>query len=160
MEGKNSCDNFASEYKSSRQLHFRSYTRMVFPYQILGPMEGLSILDLACRDGIQTRRLMESGAEKVLGVDLSAEMISLALEEEVLDPLGCEQEVGDASNPGSAGEFEIVNEAHLLNYANPAKLLSQFAKTICSNLKPGGRFLGINNNPAKAAAAYPALLKI
>ena len=159
MTETNSYDNFAAEYQSSKQLPFRSYVEWYSLSKLLGPVEGLSILDLACGDGIYTRRLRESGAARVLGIDLSGEMIALAREQEECAPLGCEYEVGDAASLGIAGEFDIVMGAYLLNYANSTELLSQFAKTIFSNLKPGGRFLGINDNPAQEPSAYPLCRK-
>jgi toxoflavin synthase len=41
-----------------------------------------SVLDLACGEGFYTRLLRQTGAGRVVGVDLSAGMIALARQEE------------------------------------------------------------------------------
>lgn len=154
MPSEKSYDLFAAEYKDSKQLPFRTHVEAFTLFKLLGEVEGLSILDLACGEGIYARRLMKAGAARVCGVDLSEEMIALAVKEERRDPLGCHYQVGDAGELGSLGRFDVVVGAYLLNYAASREELTRFARTIHSNLKPGGRFIGVNDNPAQDPAGY------
>jgi ubiquinone/menaquinone biosynthesis C-methylase UbiE len=52
----------------------------------LGDLSGLSVLDLACGDGMGTRLIMQWGAARVVGVDISAQMIALAQQREDASP--------------------------------------------------------------------------
>jgi toxoflavin synthase len=55
---------------------------------MVGALPGKSVMDLACGFGYYTRRLKQHGAARVIGVDISPEMIRLAREHEQKDPLG------------------------------------------------------------------------
>ena len=56
-------------------------------FDILGDVQNLSILDLACGQGYLSRILARKGA-KVVGVDLSEKMLEIAQESEASEPLG------------------------------------------------------------------------
>lgn len=148
-------DAIAKDYQDSKQLPFRRYAEGPMLLKLLGDIEGLSILDLACGEGIYARRFKNLGAKSVLGVDISQEMIALAKKAEQEDPLGIDFVVGDALNLGRVGEFDVVVGSYLLNYARTPHELSAFCATIAANLKPGGRFVGMNDNPANDVAHYP-----
>ena len=45
--------------------------------ELAGDVRDQRILDLACGEGFYTRRLKAAGAARVLGIDVSAEMIAL-----------------------------------------------------------------------------------
>ena len=47
---------------------------------MLGSVAGLGVLDLACGEGFYTRQIARDGATRVVGVDISPEMIALAEE--------------------------------------------------------------------------------
>lgn len=83
----------------------------------LGDLAGLSVLDLACGDGMGTRLLSQWGAARVVGVDLSPQMIALAQQREDAEPIGIEYRVADAATLGKIGEFDRVCAAYLLHYA-------------------------------------------
>lgn len=54
---------------------------------LLGPVTGLRVLDVACGHGRLTRELARRGAS-VVGIDISGILISKAVEAEQNDPLG------------------------------------------------------------------------
>jgi SAM-dependent methyltransferase len=56
-------------------------------FDILGDVQDLSVLDLACGQGYLSRILARKGA-KVVGVDLSEKMLEIAQESEASDSLG------------------------------------------------------------------------
>lgn len=160
MSSAHSYDAIAREYKESKQLPFRIHVEAYTLVTLLGDVKGLSVLDLACGEGIYSRLLKRAGAARVVGVDLSAGMIALAQQEEAREPLGCEYFVGDAgrleesAEAQALGTFDLVLGSYLLNYADSAEALRRFAGTIYAHLKPGGRFVGINDNPAQDPGGY------
>ncbi len=63
---------------------------------------------MACRDGFYTPALKRAGASEVTGVDSSAEMIRLAEQEELRQPLGCTYPHQDAAIFESIGSIDGV----------------------------------------------------
>jgi len=107
----------------------------------LGDLAGLSVLDLACGDGMGTRLLRRWGATRVVGVDLSPQMIALAQQREEAEPLGIDYRVADVASLGTVGEFDRVSAAYLLHYAEDRDQLGQLVRTVYDNLKPGQQFV-------------------
>jgi len=58
--------------------------------RVIGPVRGLSILDLACGNGYLTRRWARRGAARVVGVDRSEPTLAGARRRERDDPTGAE----------------------------------------------------------------------
>lgn len=141
-------DKISEEYKESKLLPFRKYQEEYTLFNLAGDVTGKKVLDLACGEGIYTRKLISVGAVTATGVDLSAEMIKLAKAEEEKRPIGCDYHVSDAGSLGRVGDYDVVIASYLLNYAQTEEQLRSFAVTIYDNMKPGGHFAGYNNNPA------------
>ena len=112
------------------------------------------LLDLACGEGFYTRKLKQAGAAAVAGVDLSGEMIALAELAEQRQPLGCRYLVHDVATLPDLDAFDLVTAMYLLNYARSRAELEAFCRTVYRQLKPGGRFVGVNDNPANDPAHY------
>jgi SAM-dependent methyltransferase len=106
-----------------------------------------SALDLACGEGRYTRRLKQMGFTRVVGTDISEEMIQMAKEQELASPLGVEYFVGDAGSRTRWGEFDLATAWFLLHYANSKEHLEQMCVTIADNLKKGGVFIAYQSNP-------------
>ncbi len=137
----------AEEYKSSKllpwRLHVESYTYL----KKLGDLSGLKILDLACGEGFYSRIFKLKGASKVVGVDLSDEMIRLAKEAEGHNPVGIEYHAHNVLSLELNEKFDLVCASYLLNYAKSPEELNQMVKVISKHLKPNGRFVTVNSNP-------------
>lgn len=142
----------------------RAYDRMIgdlpvrqvieYTYRrLIGDVRGKSVLDLACGNGFYTRIFKDQGAARVLGVDLSAELIALAREHEAAQPLGVEYRVGDGNTLGKLGDFDIVTTAFLLNYAPTREVLLAMCEGIAENLR-GDRFVAINLNVVEGDQFY------
>lgn len=113
----------------------------------LGALAGLSVLDLACGDGMGTRLIKRWGADRVVGVDISPQMIALAQQREDAEPMGIEYRVADAATLGGIGRFDRVAAAYLLHYAESRDQLLQMARTVHDNLAPGQHFVASIANP-------------
>jgi toxoflavin synthase len=154
MTDDNSYDKIAEQYKNSKKLGFRKYIEEYTLIKLAGDISGKQILDLACGEGIYTRKIKQLGASAIIGVDLSAEMIKLAEEEERKNPIGCQYLVNDALNLGKIGDFDVVMCMYLLNYAQSKEELLQMCEAIYMNLKPNGKLIGFNDNPMNNLENY------
>ena len=149
-------DNIARDYQQSKKLPFRECIEWYTYRRMLGAVSGKNILDLACGEGFYSRRVKQLGAATVVGVDISSKMIAMAKRQEAARPLGIDYIVGDASEPVVHGNFDMVIASYLLNYARSRQELLAFCRTIAVNLKAGGRFVSINNNPDHPPQTFEA----
>ena len=141
-------DRIATKYKRAKLQPWRAHLEQYTLLRLAGDLAGKAVIDLACGEGYYTRLLRQTGAARVVGVDLSHEMIGLADAQEALEPLGIEYRVGDVKALDTAGEFDLAVAAYLLNYAQTAAELTAMCRAVAGALKPGGRFVTVNNNPA------------
>lgn len=143
-------DGVADSYDQTfKLLPSREHIEAFSLYRLLGDLSGRSILDLACGTGIFTRAIRRWGAVRVVGVDISEDMVRVARAHEAEAPLGLEYVVGDAATIGELGQFDCAVAIHLLGYATSRDVLVQMGKSVARNLEPGGRFI--------AAIAHPEL---
>jgi toxoflavin synthase len=147
-------DQIAGQYKQAKLQPWRTYIERYTLLRLVGDLEGKTVLDLACGEGYYTRELKRRGATRVVGVDLSHEMIALAKTEETRAPLGIEYLVGDVRSLNVPGQFDLTFAAYLLNYARTAEELTQMCRAVANSLRPAGRFVTANNNPAEPPANF------
>jgi len=152
-------DNIAWQYKKSKELPVRQYVETYTYFSLIGEMAGKTILDLACGEGFYTRKFKHNGAIHVVGVDISEKMIELAQQEEAKKPLGIEYIVGDVIELKKIGRFDLVVASFLLNHAQTKEQLLKMCQSIYTNLKPGARFVSINNNSEQPPESYHKLEK-
>jgi toxoflavin synthase len=138
-------DKIAEQYKSALGIKTRHLSDYNFQMHV-GDVTGQSVLDLACGSGDFTRKFKHKGAARVLGIDISSEMIKLARQDEAQDPLGIEYQINNVSEMGKVGEFDLVAASFLLHYATTKAELLQMCQTVYDNLKPGHRFVTLNTN--------------
>jgi SAM-dependent methyltransferase len=99
--------------------------------------------------------IRQRGSAKVTGVDLSEKMIGLARASEAQQRLGIDYIVGDGRNLRIAADYDLAVAAYFLNYAHDRAELSAMCSGIARCLKPGGRFVTVNCNPACDFPAAP-----
>jgi 2-polyprenyl-3-methyl-5-hydroxy-6-metoxy-1,4-benzoquinol methylase len=77
--------------------------------ELLGPVAGLRVLDVACGHGRITRELARQGAD-VTGIDISGILVSKAIQTEQNEPLGIQYIHADVTAAGALGEgaFDAV----------------------------------------------------
>ena len=141
-------DPIAEQYKRSKQQPWRTYIECFTLLELMGDPRGMTALDVACGEGFYTRLIRERGAARVVGVDLSQGMIDLARKQEVAHRLGIEYVVGDARELPVSEPYDLAVAAYLLNYARNREELQAMCNGIARCLKPGGRFVTVNCNPA------------
>jgi 2-polyprenyl-3-methyl-5-hydroxy-6-metoxy-1,4-benzoquinol methylase len=140
-------DDIAALYGESKNNSIKQYSELYTFLKYLGDVGGKTVLDVACGDGDYTRRLKRLGAARVVGVDISAQMIARARAMEQENPLGIQYQVNDIVALAPLGAFDLVTAVYLFPYAPTKTALDKMAQAIAHNLKPGGRLLAITTNP-------------
>jgi len=122
--------------------------------EVLGPVAGRRVLDLACGDGRLSRVLAHGGAQEVIGLDVSEEMLDRARAQNA--PGQPEAFAGNVSyHQASAADetfqltppADLVTAMYLFHYARNVEELTAMARLIGRNLKQGGRFVTYTINP-------------
>lgn len=155
-------DKIGDAYTKEEERPIRKYVINPSFFEILGNVKGKDILDLGCGEGKLTRKIKEKGAEKVIGIDLSKEMIKLAIKKENKNPLGINYIVSDVIKLKKIKEFNIAIGGFLLHYSKTKKELFNMCKNIYKNLKKNSRFIALNNNPENSLSfneKYDNLIK-
>ena len=117
------------------------------------------MIDIACGEGFDTGMIRQRGAAKVTGVDLSEKMIGLARAGEARQRLGIDYIVADGRDLGVAADYDLAVAAYFLNYAQDRAGLNAMCSGIARCLKPGGRSVTVNCNPACDFPAAPSYRK-
>ena len=149
-------DPIAEQYKRAKQQPWRAHVEAFTLMNLIGDPTGKAVIDIACGEGFYTRMIRERGAAKVTGVDLSAKMIELARTLEAQQLLGIDYLVGDGRDLKLQADYDLAVAAYLLNYARDAAELNAMCRGIASCLRPGGRFVTVNSNPACDFSAAPS----
>jgi len=149
-------DQIAEQYQRAKRQPWRMHVEHYTLFELLGDLRGRSVLDLACGDGFFSRFLKQAGASRVLGVDISHGMIELARAEETRHSLGAEYVVQDAKSLRLPETFDVVEAAYLLNYAQTREELLAMCRACARHLRPGGRFVTVNNDPAQPPEHFAA----
>lgn len=134
-------DSLVRAYQRSKTMPFRVYSEIPNHLESLGDLHGRNVLDLACGEGFYTRLIKQAGAARVVGVDLSPEMIALARQQEQQSPVGIEYFAGAAESIADLGTFDVVSAAYLLNCAPDIATLNGMTQAISRSLAPGGRLV-------------------
>lgn len=108
-------------------------------FELLGPVRGSRVLDVACGHGRFTRELARRGAQ-VVGVDLSVGLLDKARALEERDPHGIQYVRADVTDnwspPGEA--FDVVSCSFGLSDIDD---LDGCVDAVAKGLRPGGRFV-------------------
>lgn len=149
---KTSWDNVADWYDDLLEQDPNSFQKNVLMpnlIRIVEPKKGMMILDLACGQGYFARAFHQNGA-KVIGYDISKELIALALEKEKKRKEG-EEKIQFHVTPADSlpflqdGTIDVITI--VLALQNIENILGVFAE--CSRvLKSGGRLVMVINHPA------------
>jgi 2-polyprenyl-3-methyl-5-hydroxy-6-metoxy-1,4-benzoquinol methylase len=121
--------------------------------ELLGPVAGLQVLDVACGHGRITRELARGGA-RVVGIDLSGALIARALETEQDEQLGIRYLHDDVTVPGSLGNDDRDFDLAVCNFGlSDIDDLDAAIAAVGAALRPGGRFAFSMVHPCFAGGA-------
>ncbi|WP_424211305.1 class I SAM-dependent methyltransferase [Streptomyces sp. BI20] len=134
-------DEIGEAFEGFKNLPLARYGEVAGTLALVGDVKGRSVLDLACGTGFYSRELKRRGASRVLGVDISGEMIAVANTIEEAEPLGIEYAVGDVAElPRYEEPFEVGLAVQAFNYAPDVATVERMCRAIHANLVPGADF--------------------
>ena len=117
-------------------------------FELCGSVEGLKILDLGCGEGYGARLLIKKGASNVEGIDISSQMINLAMKYEENKKSKINYQVGNIKSlPFEDNTFDIVLGIFVFNYLYIDETLVAM-KEIYRVLKKQGRFIFVVPHPS------------
>ncbi len=142
-------DDIFLDYKIvTRELAIMKYAEEFTFLSLLGDVKGRIALDLACGEGRFARKIMQRGARRLVGVDISERMVKLARIAEREHPFGIEYIVCDVTHLGKIGTFDVVTAIFLFDYAPTKEALLAMCRTAYDNLKSSGKLIAsINATP-------------
>ncbi len=147
-------DRVGVRYQESKQLPFRHFVEEHSMFGLLGDLAGRSVVDLACGDGIYARKLMRAGAGRVVGVDISPEMVALAENAEMVEPLGVRYVVADVATVELGEAFDVALCSYLFNYARSRAELRALLESVRRLVRKGGLVVGCNDYPDNPPAHF------
>lgn len=112
---------------------------------LIGDVQGLDVIDVACGNGYLTRKLARQGA-RLTAVDASSASLELAQARDASEPLGIIYHVRDAAwlDGIEAGRFDLaVCNMALMDIADAAGAIREISRV----LKPAGRFVASLSHP-------------
>ncbi|MCC8380496.1 class I SAM-dependent methyltransferase [Xenorhabdus sp. PB30.3] len=116
-------------------------------FGLAGEIQGKSVLDLACGYGLFSRLYKSRGASKVVGADISTNMIEIARNKSRQYGDGIEFHVRDVCNMESLGKFDIINASWLFCNAISLEELEMMFRTVANNLAPSGKLIAYTIEP-------------
>lgn len=107
-------DRFSTLFRGSSL-----YDRMTIAIEILKPyLDGLTVLDVGCASGRFANMLLEAGAARVVGVDVSEEIIRIANERRLAGPNKNRLEffAADLAQPADLPQVDLVTSLGVIEY--------------------------------------------
>jgi SAM-dependent methyltransferase len=139
----------AEQWRRTAPVLLSDYTARPFLLNWAGSLQESSVLDLGCGEGYVARQLVERGARKLFGVDVSAEMIERARQAGDADGR-LRYEVGSAMQTWvEPGSIDLGMAVFLFNYLTVDEM-QVVMKQVFTALRPGGRFVFSVPHPALA----------
>jgi 2-polyprenyl-3-methyl-5-hydroxy-6-metoxy-1,4-benzoquinol methylase/predicted nucleotidyltransferase len=116
---------------------------------LIGDIHSLHLCDLGCGEGRIARLLAQRGA-RVVGIDLSSELIKVAQREEAAHPLGIHYQVDDAQSLSTIPDATFDAVVCGLALMDVPDLDATF-RAVCRVLRPAGWFAFLITHPCFAA---------
>jgi 2-polyprenyl-3-methyl-5-hydroxy-6-metoxy-1,4-benzoquinol methylase len=137
-EWRNAAESWIDFVRQGKD-YFRDELNTPGMLRLIGNVQGLEILDIACGEGSNTRILAHKGA-RAAGIDVAREMIEQAKSQEKKDRLGIRYYVSDAADLSRfpAKRFDLVTcFMALMDIENYDRTISEIARV----MKDDGRFI-------------------
>ena len=149
-------DQQAGNWRRRSPSSLSDFTARPAIFDLCGDVEGLDILDVGCGEGYCTRELVARGAASATGIDLSAEMVALAKEQESELGQGISYLQGDArSLEQPDASFDLVTAVFVFNYMTTAEMVTSL-REMRRVLRPTGAVIFSVPHPAFPFMRAPA----
>lgn len=147
----------ARDYGDVGRQHHVPIVRELIP-ELLGGLDGQRVLDFGCGPGRLTTALVEAGAEIVVAVDESPEMVDLArskvaeFEVAVRDRIAVHH--GDERDLAGLGRFDAAFSSLALMMSDTRERLQAIGRALVDSLRPGGQLLVVVTHPCFRGRDY------
>ncbi len=118
-----------------RNRRWRFYRSECF-YRLLGNLEGKSLLDFGCGDGVDSVIYSALGA-RVTGIDLSEELVEVARRRAAVNGVDGRFVAGDILALDSLGQFDVVAVNATLHHVDIFRVVPRLLECV----RPGGRIV-------------------
>lgn len=145
------------EYRSHDKSQQKRFSLTPTFLHLLGDIAGKKCIDFGCGSGYSSRILVEAGAKRVTGIDISEKQIELARKIEKDQFLRIEYFVGDIKSIELKREYDVATAYLSLHYAKTLDDLKILIENIASSLNEEGIFVGIINNPLNPFGGSPKI---
>lgn len=149
MDTESLYDENATKWARREPSSLSDFTGRPAVFSLCGDVSGLDVLDLGCGEGYCSRELMSRGAKSMLGIELSAEMVEIARQQESTLQQGITFEQGNAALLGEVPSdgVDLVTAVFLYNYMTVEQTHASFAE-VHRVLRAGGAFVFSVPHPA------------
>ena len=127
MPKPNLWDRFSTYFRGSSL-----YDRMTIALELLKPhLNGLTVLDVGCASGRFANLLLEAGAARVVGVDISEDIIRIANERRLAGPNKDRLEffAADLAKPASLPKVDLVTSLGVIEYFDHNDMMTFLSNT-------------------------------
>ena len=144
-------DAYAETYAQPQTSGFDFLRDLLLPrlVEVAGSVDGLTVLDAGCGEGIVSRSLI-GAATRVIGIDIVPQLLAYARERDLTQSIAYETRDLSRPLPHYADTFDLIVSNLVLNDVPDYR---GFITTLGDVLKPHGRIVLSLNNP------YSALLR-
>lgn len=141
-------DEHAARWRRREPSSLSDFTGRPAVFDLCGDVDGLDVIDLGCGEGYCSRELAGRGAASVRGVELSQEMVDLAISQEQELGQGITYRQGDvAALTDEDASFDLALGVFVYNYVDTDRMRASF-REVHRVLRPGGHFVFSVPHPA------------
>ena len=140
MDTKKVYNENANKWLRLTPSSLSDFTARPLVFEECGELNARSVLDIGCGEGYCARELKKRGAGEYLGIDLSAQMIEAAQEQESTDQYGIEYYACNVVEFTPNKQFDICIAVFLFNYLTVDETQRVF-NMVYKALKPEGQFI-------------------
>ncbi|RXG83962.1 class I SAM-dependent methyltransferase [Bradyrhizobium vignae] len=139
-------DEFASLHENMTDWPLQKYIEVPSVLEVIGDVDGLSILDFGCGAGAYSRILKQRGAAYVVGYDPAPGMLNYARRR--AEKEGINLSFVAHLHANMAAQFDLVLASYVLPYAATKTELDSMCAEMAGLLRPGGRLISLSTHPA------------
>lgn len=139
----NPYNNFAEDYEETNEKPDKKYSTLPTVLQLVGDTSGKTIVDLGCGSGFFARACANAGAKQVIGVDNSDGELAIAYAHPHEHIKFIKGDIFTDQLPHG----DIFLAPYVVNYAASIDELKKFFTSVRSSLSPGGKFIGVIDEP-------------
>jgi trans-aconitate methyltransferase len=135
--------DLVAAYQATDEKPDNSYSILPTVLALVGDIRGRRILDLGCGSGFFTEALARQGAQKVTGIDISANQLALAPKH---PKENVEYQLGDIFQM-QLPQSEVVVAPFVLNYAKDVERLADILRKMADALSNEGKLVAVVDLP-------------